>query len=206
MTQYGGKNIHNSKKSTSKSYDATSEKITLKSILKTVAMSSVYSFFISEIVFLYFLLNGISKFPENLIVCLVVLSIGVGFADIFSSDSVVLLTLCTSAITLVFIFNYLFGSSPNPSIVGTADGIFIDFIAFGLLGPIVWFVFLETVSKTTYDILRKTKKISLRQAYSSFSKNIASIVNFFDKHPWIITVLASLFTLLLGILIGALRG
>ena len=206
-----GKNIQNSEKTVSKSHNSTSDKIPVKKALKTIAVSSIFSFFISEVLFLYFLKVGISKFPENLIVCLAVLSIVLGLQARFFTSEIRLVTLFTSAVTLTFIVNYLFGSSTNPSIFyeyifqitpSAEDAIFIDYGVFGFIAPPLWLIFLDFM----YNLLIKARKISMRQAYLTLHTKVSRVVDFFDKHPWFVTGLISLIALLVGILIGTGKG
>jgi len=206
MIQAEGRIIHNSEKSVSKSHNSVSEKLPLKRILKTIAVSSLFSFLISEVLFLYFLRAGISKFPENLIVCLGVLSIFFGLETLLFSDEILMLTSLTSGVAIVFIVNCLFGSSPNPSILADylnleGGDLFLDSISIGLAGPLSWLLFLRGI----YGFLSKARKLSIRQAYLSLSANASRIVTFFDKHPWVATVLIGFISLLVGVLIGMLR-
>lgn len=176
----------------------------LKRILKTMGVGSLFSFFISEVLFLYFLERGVSRFPETLIVCLVVISTGLCLESIFFPPEVLFLTSSTSVITLIAIVSYLFGSSTDPSIlanfftIGGETRILEDYLVIGLLGSLMWVILLTGI----YDFLRKIRKISISGVYLAFSTTISRITSFFDKHPWFATILVGIITLLVGILIG----
>ena len=183
----------------------------MKRALKTIAVSSFFSFLTSEAVFMYFLKVGISKFPENLIVCLAVLSIVLGLQTKFFASETRLVTLFASAVTLTFIVNYLFGSSTNPSIFSdyilhrtpsAEDAIIIDYGVFGFIVPTFLLGFLDF----SYSLLIKARKISIGQAYLILHTKVSRAVDFFDRHPWFATGLISLIALLVGILIGTGKG
>lgn len=183
-----------------------------------MVLGSFFSFLVSEILFLYFNVRGTSIFPENLIVCVAVLSIFLAFEQIFFSTEVAFLTSFTSIITLIAIMNYLFGSSIDPSILagiigwpplserGYAGRVFFDYLIIGLGGGLLLVLILNGV----YDFFRKAREISIGQAIlrsrKAFSQSISRIVETFDKHPWLVTLLIGIISLLVGIFIGMLRG
>lgn len=182
------------------------ERLPLKRILEIVAMSSIFSFFISEMLFLYFLNGGISRFPENIVVCMFVLTVGLGLIRRFLSGTTAILTFYTSSLTLIFILNWFFGSSTDPSIIANFihlerdkdTRMLFDFLIIGLAGNTLWLIF----SLSLYDFIGKVREMSIRNVFLSFRANITRIIKFFDLHPWLATILIGIITLLVGIVIG----
>ena len=141
--------------------------------------------------------------------CLVILSAVLGFVDLFFPDAVVALTSIVSGMTILFIFDFLFGSSTNPYIVPFKEGnAFMDLL-FGGAGGLGWIVLLSTIHEflTTRKLSKRSVTVFLAilvsvptlYLVSLFSK---SIMIFFDEHPWFPATLIGIVTLVVGIIIG----
>jgi len=161
---------------------------------------------------LSFLDRWISTFPENLIICLLVLSIAFYLESIFFPIEITILTFYTSLMTLIFIVNYLLGTSTDPSIITNyifleeiergPPTIFLDYTLVGLGLGSVWLIFLILIR----DFFKRARKMSIRQVFGEFRINLSRVVGFFDAHPWFVTILIGTITLLVGILIGTWKG
>jgi len=132
--------------------------------------------------------------------------------EILFAREILAVTSFSSIIALIFIVNYLFESSTNPSILSGflgwppqsgANRVFFDYVIIGLGGGLVWLLLFMSL----VDFFRKAREISLHQALlrsgKTFSAGIFQIVDTFDRHPWLVTLLIGIITLLVGILIGS---
>jgi hypothetical protein len=187
------------------------EKMPFTRILKVISAGTLFSFLTSEIIFLYLSGGGISRFPENLVICISVLTVAFVLESFFFPDEIAILALYSSLFSVIFMVDYLFGSSTDPSILAgffnltrsaAGDAAFFDFIALGLVGGSLWIASIAILS----DFANKARKLSIRQAFSALREDLTRIVILFDKHPWIAPVLIGLASLIVGILIGLLGG
>jgi len=184
------------------------ERITFRTLLEMLIEVSIFSFIISEAVFFYLLRGGISRFPENVVVGLIVLSIGLGLISIFAHEAVVFLTSATSVLTIIAIVNFLLGSSTDPHFLPISNTLQGDFL-FGLIGALGWVALLTSAS----NFLRK-RKISKSQAYVLLSLVEGSVlfyfayvyselvIIFFDQHPWFATLLVGVSSSVAAYIIG----
>lgn len=182
----------------------------MRKILRIIGVSSVFSFLISEVLFLYFLFCGVSGFPRNIVVIILLLSIGYTLIGKFYSGSVGSLTYYTSILTLIFMVNWFFQSSTDPSILavffnverGGDQRILLDYLVIGLVGGTIWLGLLASF----LGFLGTVRKMSIRDGFLLLRTSVSRIVEFFDAHPWLAPVLLSVATLLVGFLIGIQKG
>jgi len=179
-----------------------------KGILFSITAASIISFFSVEILFFYFRGGGISRYPENLAVSLLVLTICFCIQHKFVSAESAVLTLLTSTITLVFVIDWFLSDSAHPAVFGAfvlvggqIPNLYNDLLLVGFMGGIGWFVLVAGV----YALAERARKATLRQTFQPFRAKGSRVVGFFDKHPWAAAVLMSIFTLVVGIIIGTNR-
>lgn len=160
-----------------------------------------------EIVLYYYISEGISTFPENLIIPLLVFTVCLAALDRFMSDPVAVLTYLVSTIGTVFMVDWFFSSSPNPSILSKfftvptgISSVIMDMAVIGLVGGLGWFLLVELVHDGASSLF-KERKMSM----SALRARSANIVVFFDHHPWIATFVIGVITLAVGYLIGTRR-
>ena len=168
----------------------------LINVLKTIVGVTFLSFLISESVYLLLLYAGPLNFLGTLVCCLVPVIAGTAIVDKFFSDEVTALTLFSSALGSLAVVDFLLGSLPSPALFSFTGGVIPDALV------------MVVVASTAYGIARflyslvATRKISgkyfaltvvalfalgavvLIYVYQSF------IMEFFDHHPWLATILA----------------
>jgi len=166
---------------------------------------------LSEIIFFYFLDQGTLRFPENMLVPVIVLSVGFVLIARYASLVTAILTFYTSALAIILIIDWFHGNSADPSILRDylgitfsdgqqGQGIANDFIIIGLAGGSVWMIFLSAFQSTVH----KMRNMSIKDIRFPLRSSISKLTKFFDKHPWLATILMSVITLLIGLVIGGI--
>jgi hypothetical protein len=191
----------------------STERTLPRRILIAVGFGILFSFIISEAIFLYLLQPAFEGFPQNLLGVLVFLSISFVLIRKFVSVETALLSFYTSLLALVLIINWFVGDPAYPSILskyaagvltfkGSSDALVGDFLVIGLIGGSIWLGVLEG----TLGIMTKLNKISVKEMPDAVHSKIRVIgenaVGRFDKHPWMATIIMGIITLILGLIIG----
>jgi hypothetical protein len=168
----------------------------LINVLKTIVGVAFLSFLISESVYLLLLYAGPLNFPGSLIYCLVPVIAGTAIVDKFFSDEVTALTLLSSALGSIAVVDFLFGSSPSPTLFSFTGSVMGDALvmaigaltAYGIARFLYSLVATRKISGKYFALtvvaLSALGAVVLIYVYQSF------VMEFFDQHPWLATILA----------------
>lgn len=187
--------------------DKNSSASVLKEAFATIGTSVLFGVILSESLFLYFVDRGL-RTPEGIIVPILVLSTAfLIIAKCFSPVTAVL-TFYVSIITVILTVDWYFGNSANPSILLDVYGfsfesgqdIFGDFLFIGLIGGGIWMALLWG----TQNAISQLRMTPIRGIRFSLRSRITKLTVFFDNHPWLVPLLWSVITLIIGLLIGGL--
>jgi hypothetical protein len=179
----------------------------LRKTFTTIGTSVLFAFALSESLFFYLLARGL-RYPESIIVLMLVLSATFIITAKCFSIEIAILTFYVSIITVIFIVDWFFGSSANPSIIHDYFGVTYpsgldigsDFLLIGLLGGGIWMAFLSGAQ----NAINQLRKMPIKDIRFPLRSQISKLTEFFDKHPWFITLLMSVITLIIGLIIGGL--
>jgi hypothetical protein len=181
----------------------------LRKAFGIVETSVCLALVLSELFFLLLVNQEALKYPENVFVTVFILSLGFGLISRYLSWEKAVLTFYASTIAVIFVVDWIFGSSADPSIIRdyfglsipSGEGVFYDFLGIGLVGGGLWMMLL-TASKGAIDKLRRRPIKGVRLSLQS---SISRLIGFFDTHPWLATILMGVITLVIGIIIGRLN-
>jgi len=180
----------------------------LRKGLTTVGMSATLAFVLSELIFFYFLDRGFLRYPENVLVPMFVLSVAFILIMRYLSFETAIMTYYASIIAVIFIVDLYFGSSVNASILrdylsipaSGGRGYENDILILGFGGGTFWMGLILA----SQSAIEKLRKMPIKDARLPLRSGISKLTEFFDRHPWLVTVIMSVITLLIGLIIGGL--